>query len=93
MTNPAEMPSNTSTSYIIEGLTDEAVVEWLDEEPSYNGVLRVFRGNSSPESFTQAFSKSAQYRIIDGAEGPYSAIQGSEDTADRSKRSGITPAP
>jgi alpha-ketoglutarate-dependent taurine dioxygenase len=92
MSNPAETLPSTSTPYLEEGLADEAaIVQWLDDTPTYNGVLRVFRGDFSPEPFTQALGESTKYKIIDGAEGPYSAIQGTGGgnggTADRSKRS------
>jgi alpha-ketoglutarate-dependent taurine dioxygenase len=88
MSSPREPMPNPSSPYVTEGLADEtAIVQWLDDTPTYNGVLRVFRGDFSPESFTQALEESTKYEIIEGAEGPYSAIQGTQGTADRSKRS------
>lgn len=88
MSNPLETKSDTSLSYVEIDLADEvAVVQRLDVIPTYNGLLRVFRGDFSPESFTNALGASTQYKIIEGAEGPFSAIQGSYSTADRSKRS------
>jgi alpha-ketoglutarate-dependent taurine dioxygenase len=88
MSSPREPMPNPSSPYVTEGLADEtAIVQWLDDTPTYNGVLRVFRGDFSPESFTQALEESTKYEIIEGAEGPYSAIQGTPGTADRSKRS------
>jgi hypothetical protein len=92
MSSPLEMPANPGSPYLEEGVADEAaIVQWLDDRPTYNGVLRVFRGDFSPEPFTEALGESTKYRVIDGAEGPYSAIQGTGvgngGTADRSKRS------
>lgn len=92
MSSPTEKNANPGSLYLDESMHDEAeIVQWLDNTPTYNGVLRVFRGDFSPEALTQAIGESTKYKIINGAEGPYSAIQGTGDgtgsTADRSKRS------
>jgi alpha-ketoglutarate-dependent taurine dioxygenase len=88
MSNSIEMSGN----YLQEGLPDEkAIVQWLDDAPSYNETLRVFRGDFSSDPFTEALGESTKYKIINGAEGPYGTIQGTGGgnggTADRSKRS------
>lgn len=92
MSDPLRKPGTLSSPYLDESMHNEAaIVQWLDETPSYNEVLRVFRGDFSPETLTCALGESTKYSIINGAEGPYSAIQGTGggagSTADRSKRS------
>lgn len=73
---------------ISSGPTGEQIVDWLDSQTSYNGILTVFRGGDvSGESLARAANDSMKFQIINAAEGAFSTIQGSESTADRSKRS------
>lgn len=87
MSNTPESTGSTDSSYVTRGLSSEEIVQWLDDQPSYNGILKVFRGEVSGESLAQAVDGSTKFQIINGAEGAFGTIQGSENTADRSKRS------
>lgn len=92
MSDSLRNTENSNSPYLDESMKAEVeIVQWLDEIPSYNGVLSVFRGDFTTGTLIEELAKSTKYKIINGAEGPSSAIQGtgggSGSTADRSKRS------